>query len=281
MVTGKLPFDGDSAVAIAMKHLKDTPVEPKSLVSSIPQGLNDIIMKAMQKEVASRYMSAREIYNDLQKVLKDPNITSVGINGKDSTFATQRVPPINSSDTIKTTPVRREVKNVEESGERKVNTKKNKKRKSNPIVKALTLLLVLILFLGGCVFIGIKGYEFLMGSDKNTEKVIVPNLIGYNEATARKMVESLKCVFEVIGEVDSGMPKGYIAKQKYPSGEMIDIGTTITVSLSSGPKKVRIPDLVGLSEAAAKIKLQDLGLEVEVKETTLFRSPLLDGHPGA
>ncbi len=92
MVTGKLPFDGDTPVSIAMKHLKEEPISPKELNNEIPDGLSDIIIKAMQKEVSDRYVNAHEMYVDLQKVLRDPQIKNIGINKTYDKDATQKIP---------------------------------------------------------------------------------------------------------------------------------------------------------------------------------------------
>ena len=72
MVTGRVPFDADSAVAIALKHINQKPIPPRDLDRSIPKGINDIILKAMRKEQNSRYQKAAEIIYDLEKVSEQP-----------------------------------------------------------------------------------------------------------------------------------------------------------------------------------------------------------------
>ena len=70
MCTGKLPFDAETPVSVALKHLQEQPENPKNINSEIPETLNLIILKAMQKEVANRYSSAKAFYEDLTKLLK-------------------------------------------------------------------------------------------------------------------------------------------------------------------------------------------------------------------
>ena len=74
MVTGKLPFEGDSPVTVALKHLQEEPVAPKNINSAIPDSLNKLILKAMEKEAVKRYQSAKDIIQDLQKIQQNPDI---------------------------------------------------------------------------------------------------------------------------------------------------------------------------------------------------------------
>ena len=74
MCTGKLPFDGETPVAVALKHLQENPKEPIELCKELPQAVNDIIMKAMKKDPSERYESAAEMYKDLQSVLSNPDL---------------------------------------------------------------------------------------------------------------------------------------------------------------------------------------------------------------
>ena len=75
MVTGILPFDGESPVTIALKHIQSEPIEPKKYNASIPDSLNNLIMKAISKECINRYQNCRELINDLQKIKENPNVT--------------------------------------------------------------------------------------------------------------------------------------------------------------------------------------------------------------
>ena len=142
MVTGKLPFDGDSPVSIAMKHLKEPPVEPIELVPEIPKGLNDIILKALQKEVSSRYSNAQEMYNELQSILKDPNNKNIGISRLEDGNSTQKVPRV-SSTTTRISPVRLTTTQYKSTSNVKTNDKKELiwKRRNPKRQKQIHLLL--------------------------------------------------------------------------------------------------------------------------------------------
>ena len=90
MLTGKVPFDADTPVSVALKHMQEKPVEPKELNENIPQVVNDIIMKAMQKDINLRYQSATEMVKDLNTALKNPDENFVHI-GNNVGAATQRI----------------------------------------------------------------------------------------------------------------------------------------------------------------------------------------------
>jgi serine/threonine protein kinase len=83
MITGKMPFDGESPVAIALKHIQDKPIQPIDLNKDIPRALNDIIMKAIKKEQSGRYQTATEMSEDLYRVFKEPNGDFAEDNGTD------------------------------------------------------------------------------------------------------------------------------------------------------------------------------------------------------
>jgi len=264
MVTGKLPFDGDSAVVVAMKHLKDDPIEPIKLESSIPEGLNDIIMKAMHKEVSGRYLNANEMYNDLQKIIKSPDTLDVGKNAKDRAGETQRVPvvkrQINSSDIE-----RGKAEQAEPVRKNGINMSKGRKKVSGSnIVATIFIRIFLILAIFAGVAFGSKYlFDKLM---EPTETRAVPNLIGSSSEKAETLLKNLGFQIEVVDILESEYPKGYVIKQKYESGEIMTVGTKVGVWLSAGQEQVVVPDVVNHSVTAATKALRDVNLQIEVIE---------------
>ena len=73
MLTGKLPFEGDSAVAIVMQHINSVPLMPSEIMPNIPKGMDDIVMHAMCPNVSKRYATAQELYNDLERIKQNPD----------------------------------------------------------------------------------------------------------------------------------------------------------------------------------------------------------------
>ena len=274
MVTGKLPFDGDSPVSIAMKHLKETPIAPIELAPSMPMGLNDIILKAMQKEVSSRYSSAHEMYNDLQKLLKDPNIKNVGLFGESDMGTTQKIPKV-SATTARIAPVRstttssrKEEVVVEKTNDKKgVNMSKSKaKRKSkSPIAGLIKLLIIAMMGMGLIAGIVYVSLNFIGGSP--VETIEVPSVVGDSKDVAQKKLEQLGFVVEISDtEEESDYPKGYVAKQGYTEGKKLSKGSKITITVSSGPKKVVVPNVEGFSLTAAQTVIRNSELSFKVIE---------------
>lgn len=257
MVTGKLPFDGDTAVSIAMKHLKDDPEEPINIVPDIPKGLNDIILKAMQREVGSRYLTASDMYKDLQKILQSPETTSVGhINAKDEIFATQKVPIVNRQMSTRTG-------NSMPKDERNIrNTKK--KKKSNPVKKILIRLIILVLIFLAVVGVTVYLLNNMFGGNK--EKGTVPGVIGNSYETAKTKIEAAGFKIELQKEEESSLPKNYVISQSKASGDKVEINSTIFVVVSKGMTEVKLEDVTSISLNAAMTILAGQGLQVEVEE---------------
>ena len=132
MLTGRVPFDADTPVSIALKHMQEKPVEPIKLNPAIPFAVNQIIMKAMQKDVNLRYQSATEMLRDLSLALKNPDGNFVVEQNFDATL-TQRIPTINSEVLNR--------KKEEDEEEKKPKGKLGKYFKKHPKMKILFIMI--------------------------------------------------------------------------------------------------------------------------------------------
>lgn len=94
MVTGVVPFNGDSPVTVAVKHIQEKAIPPKNINQNIPNSLNDLIMKAMEKDPVNRYQTAKEIIGDLEKIKKDPNVTISSKSSEDEEQFTRVMSPV-------------------------------------------------------------------------------------------------------------------------------------------------------------------------------------------
>lgn len=140
MLTGKVPFDADTPVSVALKHMQEEPIEPISINPGVPVAVNKIVMKAMKKDPAFRYQNATEMLKDLTLALKNPDGNFVTSNTVENDFPTQVIPTI-------------EKQNLEKNIEEKIKEKdseKGKKKKKNFFAKhkALTIALVVIMLFG-------------------------------------------------------------------------------------------------------------------------------------
>ena len=248
MVTGRVPFDSDTPVSVALKHMQETPVEPIVLKPELPKSVNDIIMKAMKKDPEERYATATEMLRDLEMSLKNPNGDFVE---EENNFRTQR---------ISTSELNKE--NNKEKG------KFEKIKDFFEKHKALKVLAIII----GCilVFSIAMGGTYLALTLGRAEEVQVPDLKNLTLEQAQSKVNELKLNLEVQEEkYDLEIPEGQIIEQDpaYQENYKIKEGTTIKVIVSKGQEIVKIPtDVEGKPRDEAMQSLKDVGLEVTVKE---------------
>ena len=271
MVTGQLPFEDETPVAVALKHLHDEPEEPISITPDIPQALNDVILKAMQKEVANRYPSAQAMYTDLTKILRNPDdITLKDVNNKMGNFETQRIPVVGDMNT------KEEYKKTESKKNNKEqdvdDMSRNKKvTKSKALIRLLVFVLLAVLVFFVCVQAGKAVSTKILGTGTTVE---VPAIVGYSEEEAKSMLEAKGLKMEVQANVTSAeFPvAGFVVYQEYAEGYKLKSGATVGVRLSKGTNKVLVPDVSILnSTTAAKLRIESFGLvykeEYEYHET--------------
>ena len=254
MVTGKVPFDADTPVSVALKHMQEEPVEPIILNSSIPVQLNKIILKAMQKDTNLRYASATEMIADLEAVLKNPSVTT--INSLEDTFATQRI-SINY-DNKKENP-----KDKKKQGKfAKIKEFFNKHKALKVITIILSFILIFVLSMMGTF------WALSAGGDKNKE-VQIPDLKNLTVEQAQLEASNLGLTVKVLEEkFDVEIPEGQIISQdpKYQNPYSVNVGSEIGVTVSKGQELIIVPKFIGETRDDAYKKIRELGFEVEFKE---------------
>lgn len=299
MVTGKVPFDGDTTVAIAIKHLQEEMVAPSVYTPELPYSLEQIIYKCTQKSVDRRYNKMEDVIADLKHSLIDPQgdfvkLTSVDNDAKTVIISDEEL------GTIKHTPkqkLRAEVEELEkevyaddfEDGdeeeeeeyrrrkERRERQKRRQKRGPGRGVTIAALILGAVLLIGIVVVI-IKSTGLLEkkepaanGKDQTQEEqsnkmVEVPDLTGKTEAEAKELANSLHIGVQMIGEEASNQEKGRISSQDIPAGTEVQEYSTLKYYISKGAQEVTIPDIDGKTGIEAQQLLEDLGLQVEIQK---------------
>ncbi len=257
MVTGRVPFDADTPVSIALKHMQEKAVDPMKLNPNVPVAVNQIIMKAMQKEPSMRYQSATEMLKDLSLALKNPDGRFVSETSMD-TQATQRIGTI-TEDMAK---------------EDKTDNKKDKKKqgkirtyfKEHPKMKILAVILSFVLVFLITVFT-VKGIM-----DATTVKnVYIPNLVGKTEEEVKQELEGTKLTYEIASEeYNSEVEAGRVISQDpaYKNNFTIKENTVISLVVSKGVEVVTVPKVAGDTYEDAEKKLTDAKLKVERVEET-------------
>ena len=257
MLTGKVPFDADTPVSVALKHMQEDPVPPIELNDEIPSAVNQIVMKAMQKDPINRYQSATEMLVDLSKALKDPDGDFVIIENKDGGYT--RVMQAVTDDQLN-------------------NGKKAKTKgiaayfKRHPKTKAAAFVLSLIL-LFVVVFLITK--IALDGGIAN--KVSVPDLVGKTQDEAQSTADSLKLKLDISQAASSTVAEGSVISQDPTSNsDKVAEGTTISIVVSKGPETTELPDLTGKSFDDAKKITDEIG--VTLKEETESSDTVAEGN---
>ena len=253
MVTGQVPFNADTPVSVALKHMQEIPKEPMELNPNVPKAVNDIIMKAMQKDTNLRYQNATEMLRDLSKALKNPNGDFV-VTEKQEDFPTQRISTI--YDKSEEAPSRRNNENKKEDGKLKTFIKNH---------KALSLVLGGILLFVITILITNLVIKLVTKAD-----VQIPNVVGMEQTEAQKTIEDAKLKYEKKSEeYNKDVPAGYIISQDpgYMPNYNVKEGSTISVVVSLGQNLVKVPKVTGLTQDDATKQLEDLGLVVNVEET--------------
>jgi len=264
MVTGTVPFESDTPVTVALKHLQEEPIPPIEKVKDLPKGLNDIIIKAMQKNVSDRYANAYEMHSDLQKILKSPDALNVGGIKKmdDKKYATQKVPVIGANS------YGRNSINLNKDNKVEADYMSKSKKKKTTKKKALLRLLIYIILAIGIIFLSaFATVKIFNGAFGEVQEVNVPRLIGLHKDEAKEQLEAVGLKMEVQANIISNeYPKDYVISQVYDEGYGLKPGATVGVTLSKGAKQILVPDVSTMSLNAAKIEIEKYGLKFDVKE---------------
>ena len=246
MLTGKVPFDADTPVSVALKHMQEEAVPPIEINPKIPKSLNEIILKAMRKDTTLRYQSATEMLRDLNRALKEPDGDFVDNEEYADEDSTRVIPTLNNEE------IRTE------------NKSNNKKENFFTKHKKLTIfLIVFVLFL-----LSIFGTNLVMRLTTPKE-VDIPNLVGITREEAEKAISDRKLQLgEVKEEFNSEYEKGKVISQDPPYRENYNIkeGTTIKFVVSLGIEETTVPKVVGLKQEEAIKALEDAKLKYEIKE---------------
>ena len=236
MVTGNVPFEGDTAISVALKHIQERVKPPWELNPSIPKSLNDVIEKATEKDQAGRYQTAGEMLRDLQRVLRDPEGNFV-VRNIDSDLPTQVMEP---------------VKPNANPGERPSREKRSVWLKLILFIIPMILFFILMSFLGRQIY----NNHFV------SEDVEVPGLIGLYEEEANSVLEEKNLALNVLERKHSNQEEGRIIYQDPAEGMKIKPYSVVKVIVSLGPQTVVVPNVVGYSQREAEITIENAGLRL-------------------
>jgi len=252
LLTGQVPFTGDSPVEIAMKHLAEIPPAPSELRADVPDDLDLVVLRALAKEPSDRYQSAAAMDADLETVARGGRVAAetaeaatmvlAGGGAIDATAATQitrRPPPPNYEPP----------------------------KRGRPLwpwlvgIGAALALLVLGFFL----------YNSIKSNIEGSETVAVPYVVGIPQANAENLITEKGLVPQVHRVSSADVEEGVVIQQSPTEGTKVDKETVVRIDVSSGKPEVQIPSVVGQTQTDAVAELTRAGLDVQVVEVNSDR----------
>lgn len=225
MLTGKLPFEADNAVSVAIMQLQSQPKKPSEINPEIPEGLEEITLKAMQKDPDKRYQSAAEMLYDIDEFKRNPSIHFEYKYFVDDT-PTRFVETITHMKSESHPAAEEEEEEEEKRGPRTL-----------PILAAVTAAFVVV----ALIFVGFIVLTKVLNTD--SDEVRVPNLIGrvYNEISSDELKDFVRVQ---VNYENNEATAGTVIKQDPIGDRMVKSGTkTLTLTISLGPKQVEIPQV--------------------------------------
>ena len=281
LLTGRPPFKGDSAVAVAYQHVEQIPPTPSSILSDIPDSLDRVVLKALAKNRDDRYRSAAEMLSDLQRVARGMDVgappadswatevlPSAGLVGARAAVpaatSTVSAPAAGVSSTSTSLPA------VGSDGDAASKAAAARKRRTAII---MTLVVIALLLIGGSVWA-------LSRSAATPEAVSVPNVVGLSQADAKSQIEAAGLEWELNPEkvASDTVDKDAVASTDPAGGAQAEKGSTVRVTISSGPDSVTLPDnLVGMSPDEARQAVEALGLKWEVNSSKVASDTVAEG----
>ncbi|WEK52846.1 MAG: Stk1 family PASTA domain-containing Ser/Thr kinase [Candidatus Cohnella colombiensis] len=272
MLTGRLPFLGESPISVALKHLQEPFEQPRKVNPYIPQSVENIILRAMRKNPQERYQSANEMLRDLETCLQPSRLNEPIVyfpSDEDEEAERTRVIPAIRPDMINT--MEAPVVKSEDNGNR-WNSEGLESKKNRWILP--TVLGVLAAGLIGVLIWAISA----LGSIMNPPDIKVPTVVGMQEKEARDTLEAAGLIVDpvVLEETSATVPVGIVTKQNKQDMEVAK-GATIQITVSSGEELTEMPDVTNQSFDAAKKMLVELGVD---EENVLPTEVYDDSEPG-
>lgn len=279
MLTGKLPFDGETTVNVAIKHLQEEIEPPRRVAPDIPASLEKIILKCTQKSPDRRYANAGELIADLKKSVTEPDgdfVKMIPINnyGQTRMLTPKEVEDIKrETGKISLDQDERELQEeqAEEDEDVEINPKLEKLMTVLGIIAALIIASIALYLIGSAA-----GMFRHTSTDKNkteteteteTEEdgnlVEMPDIVGMTLDEATEILNDLGLGIKESYEYSDTFEKDTIMQQDIAEGDEVEKNTTVLVVVSEGPEGIEVPTVKGLEEDRAKNMLEDNGLVVK------------------
>ena len=248
MATGQLPFEGEEAITVAMRHINQLPKRPIEINPEIPECLNNIILKCMAKDQSKRYQSISELHSDLLDAAENPDGFIVKGNSRgDSALRIGDEEMSSNSGGAK-----------RKSGKKKAKDSKKIRRERN--IKLTVMITTLLLVIGGLIWLFVSLFSPGDPAIITSGKTFMPNVVGkmYEDA-AKELIERNLRVMSPVYVTDETVPKGQVMRQlsgeddsELAPGTEIEIRYPVKLIVSNGPLGVLMPNVCSRTEEEAK-----------------------------
>jgi beta-lactam-binding protein with PASTA domain/predicted Ser/Thr protein kinase len=277
MLTTRPPFTGETPVAIAYKHVQETPPLPSSVGVNVPAPLEAITMKLLAKDPAGRYDTAEDLRADLRRFLDGQTVAA----GPSTAMAVGAAAGVaagvvaNADPATAAPPVSPPTAAVQPVPEVFYDTPR--KRGSGVFIGILVLLLIALGVV--LVFIGSN-----ISKNSATAQVTVPTVVNLPVDQARARLENVGLKVNELSVANDSVQAGIVFDQDPKGQASVDDGSVVTISVSQGPTPVAVPDVVGQDELDAVATLQGVGFTVDVQtqpHDTIVKGKVISQSPAA
>ena len=301
MLTGRPPFTGDSAVAIAYQHVSEVATPPSTIVPGLPKMWDSICAKAMAKDRQNRYATASEFKNDLLTFMNGGVPMAAAFNPltdltnmkarkqAEMDAATVPMAPATDAPTQAFNPVTGQFEAVpnpnggvetKTRAEQRAKAAQERKKKQIIIASVIGSIVVLLAVIG--IFFALNGH-------KNTADLVsVPDFTDTSNISQARVEEQLKALglkLDARDDSTSSQPKGTITKQNPKGGKKVAKGSTVSVWFSTGPQAVSVPDVSGKTQEEAKGILEAAGFKIgnvmTVDSASIEKDKVVNTNPAA
>ena len=300
MLTGRVPFNGETTVAIAIKHIQEELPSPREYVPEIPISVEQIVFKCCQKSPDRRYQSMAELIDDLKQSLLNPDEDFVKVVEPDRRASTRMITD-REMERIKRASAEKD--NLDESmrlnranyGNHEDGEDEDYEEDYDPRMEKITTILAIVAaIIIGCIVIVLVGRALglfhLSGSkdgedaaqEEQTEQVEMPGVTGMAVKMAQDRLRKLGLEPEVKYVENAAYPQNQVISANVEEGMMVDPGTVITLTVSSGTEGVSVPKATGITFEEAKNTLEKAGFVVnknEISSSTVENKYVISQNP--
>ena len=256
MITGRLPFDGDTSVAIAIKHLQEPPPLASSFIPSLPTGLDSIIQKCMQKSVDYRYLSIHDVVSELDALMVDPNGAYGIITRSESVDAST-----SQVQSMRHDPNYNKLRDIEHSIE-----KRRRSRTKDNILVIMLVTLILGILLGAVYLVVSVVSKNISGNVKNSYTVV--DYIGQPVVDVEKVLQAAGVKYEITTRISEEYQPGIVIEQSLKPGVVIKPENglhTLELVISASQQSITLSDFSGMDQQTVIDELNARGLLSSVR----------------